>query len=62
MNAELALTVEEAAQRAKVGRTLIFHELKAGRLDSMKIGRRRLISPEQLKRWLNRHVVGAPAS
>ncbi len=43
MDAKLLLSAEEAASRLGVGRTTIFGLLAAGDLQSLKIGRRRLI-------------------
>ena len=40
---ERLLSVDEAAARLGVGRSMVYGELAAGRLRSVKIGRRRLV-------------------
>jgi excisionase family DNA binding protein len=42
------LSIHEAARIAGVGRTTLYAELQAGRLPSVKIGRRRLIPADAL--------------
>jgi len=49
---QIAITVEEAAKAAGVGRTTIFMELRSGRLKGRKIGRRTVVSIEDLNAWL----------
>jgi len=48
----LALTVEEAAQRLGMTRKALYGHLAAGRIPSIKLGRRRLIPVQSLERWL----------
>jgi excisionase family DNA binding protein len=48
----LALTVEEAAKAAGVGRTLIFQAIRSRRLIARKFGRRTLILAEDLAQFL----------
>lgn len=48
----LVYTVEDLMQVARVGRTLIYKEIKAGRLRVSKLARRTLIPVEEAKRWL----------
>lgn len=50
---KLAYSVEAAAKASHVGRTLIYAELKSGRLRAKKIGRRTIITAEALAEWLN---------
>ena len=40
---ELLLSVDEAAQRLSVGRSLLYGRLLRGELVSVKVGRRRLV-------------------
>ena len=47
-----ALSIEEACKSTGVGRTLIYSEIKAGRLTTLKIGRRRLVPVSALRAWL----------
>jgi excisionase family DNA binding protein len=48
----IAISVEEAAKAAGVGRTLIYEALSKNELASLKAGRRRLIRVEALRAWL----------
>ena len=50
-----ALSIEEACRSAGVGKTLIYSEIKAKRLATLKIGRRRLVPVSALRAWLNAH-------
>lgn len=45
------LTVEEAAERLSLGRTTVFQLLKAGRLQSVRVGRLRRIPAEALDEY-----------
>jgi excisionase family DNA binding protein len=47
-----ALSVQEAAKAAGVGRTLIFDEIRKGRLTARKAGRRTIITIDALDAWL----------
>jgi excisionase family DNA binding protein len=40
------LTVEEAARRLRIGRTTMYALISAGTVESVTIGRRRLVPPE----------------
>ena len=42
------LSIEEAGQVLGISRTLVYDELRAGRLASVKVGRRRLIPSSAL--------------
>jgi hypothetical protein len=53
MTDKLALSPDEAAYHAGVGRTLIFSEIKQGRLVARKAGARTLITIDALKAWIN---------
>ena len=44
----VVLTVEEAAQRLSIGRTTMYALLKAGHINSVRIGRLRRIPAEEL--------------
>lgn len=48
----LALGVDEFAQAVGVGRTIIFAEIKAGRLLARKLGKRTLIYDQDGRAWL----------
>lgn len=48
------LSAEEAALRLGIGRTQVYVEMAAGRLESRKIGRRRLIAVEDLEAYIDR--------
>ena len=48
------LTVEEAAQRARVGHRTIYNEVRAGRLRAARVGGRRELRfrPDYIDQWL----------
>ncbi len=60
MQGRIAITVEEAAKAAGVGRTTIFMELRNGRLKGRKVGRRTVISVEDLNAWLTSLPISRP--
>lgn len=45
-----------------LGRTLIYSELKEGRLQGIKIGRRTLFTPESVQQWLSQQEKYHPQS
>ncbi|OAI30446.1 hypothetical protein A1351_22835 [Methylosinus sp. R-45379] len=49
----LAFSVEEAARRASVGRTIIYAAIKLGLLKARKVGRRTVILEVDLREWLD---------
>ena len=55
----LAYCVEDAALALGVGRTLIFRLIKEGQLQALLIGRRTLISVQELDSFLVRLGAGA---
>ena len=48
----LLLTVEEAARLLRIGRTTTYELVMRGRLQSVKVGRRRLVVREGLNRYV----------
>lgn len=54
-NERLAVSVEDAAAMAGVGRTTLYAALGDGSLRSLKIGKRRLIRVEALSAWITAH-------
>jgi excisionase family DNA binding protein len=49
---QLALTVSEACAAARVGRTVLYQAIASGVLVARKRGRRTLVLPADLKRWI----------
>ena len=49
-NGSILLSAEEAAEVLGIGRTFVFELIAKGRLESIKIGRRRLIPRDALER------------
>jgi excisionase family DNA binding protein len=52
----LAYTVDEAAEATRVSRDLLYDEMRAGRLAYLKVGRRRIITHQQLDAFLTRRA------
>ena len=52
LQGDLALEINELARRAKIGRTLLYEEIRSGRLEARKIGRRTIILAEDARAWL----------
>jgi excisionase family DNA binding protein len=44
-------SVDEVARLYRIARQTVYDELNAGRLPSMKIGKRRVITPAHLEAW-----------
>ena len=55
LDERLAVSVDDAATMAGVGRTTLYSALGDGALRSLKIGKRRLIRVEALKAWIAAH-------
>lgn len=49
----LAFGVEEFAQLASIGRTTIFEQIRTGKLQAIKRGRRTLITRDAALAWLS---------
>jgi excisionase family DNA binding protein len=52
LSQQFALSVREACQLARVGRSQLYEALKAGELRAKKRGATTLILPAELHRWL----------
>jgi excisionase family DNA binding protein len=52
MNTPLSYSVADVVKLSGVGRTVLYEEIKAGRLKAHKLGRRTLILADDLQRWL----------
>jgi excisionase family DNA binding protein len=48
----LLLTVEEAAKRLRLGRTLVYRLISSGELESVKVGRLRRVPAECLPEYV----------
>ena len=53
----IAVSPNEAARLAGLGRTKIYAALAAGHLTSIKIGKRRLIAVDALRAWLQSNTI-----
>jgi len=49
------LTVDEVVERLRIGRTSLNGFLWSGALPSIKLGRRRLVHPDDLDRFVREH-------
>ena len=52
MTNEIYLTPEDVIARSPFGRSFVYSELKAGRLKSVKVGKRYVILPSDMHAWL----------
>jgi hypothetical protein len=57
---KLALSIDEVVVVSGLGRTLIFAEIKTGRLTARKCGRRTVILHEEVERWLGSLPTSVP--
>jgi len=48
---KVCYSLEEACQILSIGRSTIYEEVKAGRLQASKVGRRKVFTREALERW-----------
>ena len=48
----LAYSIDEAARPTGLSRDLLYDEMRRGNLDSVKVGRRRLITRQHLQQFL----------
>jgi excisionase family DNA binding protein len=55
MNIPLAYSIAEACAVARAGRTAIYDAIREGALVARKRGRKTLILPEDLRRWVESH-------
>ena len=63
MNSPLAYTIAEACASARAGRTAIYDAIREGALIARKRGRKTLILPDDLRRWVEGHpAIEAKAS
>ncbi|WP_409056801.1 helix-turn-helix domain-containing protein [Streptomyces sp. SYP-A7185] len=44
---------EEAAKVLRIGRSLVYEEIRLGRLQTVRIGRRRLVPPEYVTAYID---------
>ena len=51
----IAVSPNEAARLCSIGRTTLYAALSSGKLKSIKIGARRLITIDALKDWLHQN-------
>lgn len=52
-SAEYLLTVQEAADRLRISRWSVYNLIRANQLRTIKIGRRRLVTPAALAECIN---------
>lgn len=51
---KLLITPEEAARKCSVCRTTLYAWIREEGLPSLRVGKRRLICPDQLREWIQR--------
>jgi len=49
---KLAFSILELCRSVGIGRTTAYEEIRSGRLKVIKVGKRTLITAEELQRWL----------
>lgn len=54
-----ALSIAEFCEAVSIGRTRAYVEIKAGRLRVLKVGRRSIITVEEMRAWLQRLAMEA---
>lgn len=59
MPEKLAYSIEEVAESTGLSRSLLYDEMSVGRLGYLKVGRRRIITRQQLEEFLNAAAVAA---
>lgn len=52
----LALSIVEAARSSGLGRSTIYEAISSGKLQTLKVGGRRLVRPDALTDWLQSHA------
>jgi excisionase family DNA binding protein len=52
-DARFLLSVEEAADRLSIGRTMMYALVKAGEINTVRLGRRRLVPVGAIKAYVN---------
>ena len=55
MNTPLAYNIAEACAAARAGRTSIYAAIRDGSLVARKRGRKTIILPDDLRRWVESH-------
>jgi excisionase family DNA binding protein len=60
MNPPLAYSIAEACAAARAGRTSIYEAIRDGALVARKRGRKTLILPDDLRRWVEAHPTLEP--
>ncbi|MFJ4201612.1 helix-turn-helix domain-containing protein [Streptomyces sviceus] len=49
---QLLYRPEEAAKVLRIGRSMVYEEIRLGRLQTVRIGRRRLVPPEYIEQYV----------
>jgi excisionase family DNA binding protein len=60
MTTPLAYSIAEACSAARAGRTAIYEAIRNGALVARKRGRKTLILPDDLRRWVEGHPAVEP--
>lgn len=48
----LAYSIDRLSHASNLSRAQIYADINAGKLKTLKVGRRRLVTPEQAREWL----------
>ena len=60
MTSPIAFTIAEACAVARAGRTSLYEAIRKGTLTARKRGRKTLILPDDLQRWVESHPAIEP--
>jgi excisionase family DNA binding protein len=60
MTSPIAFTIAEACAIARAGRTALYEAIRSGALTARKRGRKTLILPDDLRRWVEGHPTIEP--
>ncbi len=56
------LTVSEACRRLKIGRTYFYKLIGSGEIRALKVGKKTLVTEEEIQRWISALPDYEPAS
>lgn len=55
MTANIARSIQETVRQTGLSRSFLYQEIKAGKLQTLKIGKRRLVRADDVETYLDAH-------